>query len=40
MPLYRETGVVKPEDSPTPRFDLLRLQAYTTATLQFSRGCP
>jgi radical SAM superfamily enzyme YgiQ (UPF0313 family) len=26
--------------SPVPRFDLLRLAAYTTATLQFSRGCP
>jgi radical SAM superfamily enzyme YgiQ (UPF0313 family) len=39
-PLYRETGVVKLEDSPTPRFDLLKLDRYTTATLQFSRGCP
>jgi radical SAM superfamily enzyme YgiQ (UPF0313 family) len=38
--LYRETGVVKLEDSPTPRFDLLKLGRYTTATLQFSRGCP
>jgi radical SAM superfamily enzyme YgiQ (UPF0313 family) len=38
--LYRETGVVRLEDSPTPRFDLLRLERYTTATLQFSRGCP
>jgi hypothetical protein len=28
------------EDSPVPRFDLLRLDRYTTATLQFSRGCP
>ncbi|MCX7894103.1 MAG: B12-binding domain-containing radical SAM protein [Burkholderiales bacterium] len=39
-PLYRETGVVRLEDSPTPRFDLLKLERYTTATLQFSRGCP
>jgi radical SAM superfamily enzyme YgiQ (UPF0313 family) len=39
-PLYRETGVVNLEDSPTPRFDLLKLERYTTATLQFSRGCP
>jgi radical SAM superfamily enzyme YgiQ (UPF0313 family) len=39
-PLYRETGVVNLEDSPTPRFDLLKLDRYTTATLQFSRGCP
>ena len=38
--LYRETGVVDLEDSPTPRFDLLQLERYTTATLQFSRGCP
>ena len=27
-------------DSPVPRFDLLKLDRYTTATLQFSRGCP
>ena len=39
-PLYRETGVVNLEDSPTPRFDLLKLEQYTTASLQFSRGCP
>ncbi len=38
--LYRETGVVELEDSPTPRYDLLALDRYTTATLQFSRGCP
>jgi radical SAM superfamily enzyme YgiQ (UPF0313 family) len=38
--LYRETGTVALADSPTPRFDLLKLQKYTTATLQFSRGCP
>lgn len=39
-PLYREEGVVDLEDSPVPRFDLLRLERYTTATMQFSRGCP
>jgi radical SAM superfamily enzyme YgiQ (UPF0313 family) len=39
-PLYRETGTVSLADSPVPRFDLLRLNRYTTATLQFSRGCP
>ncbi|MBI4203756.1 MAG: radical SAM protein [Betaproteobacteria bacterium] len=39
-PLYRETGTVALADSPTPRFDLLKLDRYTTATLQFSRGCP
>jgi radical SAM superfamily enzyme YgiQ (UPF0313 family) len=38
--LYRETGTVSLEDSPVPRFDLLKLDQYTTATLQFSRGCP
>jgi radical SAM superfamily enzyme YgiQ (UPF0313 family) len=38
--LYRETGLVKLEDAPTPRFDLLQLEHYTSATLQFSRGCP
>ena len=38
--LYHETGTVELEDSPTPRFDLLKLDRYTKATLQFSRGCP
>jgi radical SAM superfamily enzyme YgiQ (UPF0313 family) len=38
--LYRETGHVELEDSPTPRFDLLRLERYATATIQLSRGCP
>ena len=38
--LYRETGTVALSDSPTPRFDLLKLERYSTATLQFSRGCP
>jgi radical SAM superfamily enzyme YgiQ (UPF0313 family) len=37
---YRETGVVALGDSPTPRFELLDLDRYSTATLQFSRGCP
>lgn len=40
QPLYRETGVVKLTDSPPPRYDLLRLEQYTTVSLQFSRGCP
>jgi len=39
-PLYRETGEVDLADSPTPRFDLLKLDRYSTATLQLSRGCP
>ncbi|MDX1486764.1 MAG: radical SAM protein [Acidiferrobacterales bacterium] len=38
--LYREAGVVNLTDSPLPRFDLLQLEHYTTASLQFSRGCP
>jgi len=38
--LYRENGVVALADSPVPRFDLLKLDRYSTATLQFSRGCP
>jgi predicted transcriptional regulator len=38
--LYRETGTVDLADSPTPRFDLLKLHLYNTASLQFSRGCP
>ena len=38
--LYREEGLVRLEDSPVPRFDLLRLERYATASLQFSRGCP
>ncbi|MGH8732861.1 MAG: radical SAM protein, partial [Burkholderiales bacterium] len=38
--LYRETGNVRLEDSPTPRFDLLELERYATATIQLSRGCP
>jgi len=40
QPLYRETGTVSLADSPVPRFDLLKLERYTTVTLQFSRGCP
>jgi radical SAM superfamily enzyme YgiQ (UPF0313 family) len=38
--IYRETGNVALEDSPTPRFDLLKLERYATATIQLSRGCP
>jgi radical SAM superfamily enzyme YgiQ (UPF0313 family) len=38
--LYRETGNVRLEDSPMPRFDLLKLERYATATIQLSRGCP
>ena len=38
--LYAETGTVAMADSPTPRFDLLKLPKYSVVTLQFSRGCP
>lgn len=38
--LYTQDGVIDLETSPTPRFDLLKLEYYTTASLQFSRGCP
>ena len=40
QPRYQETGTVSLADTPVPRFDLLNLTHYTTATLQFSRGCP
>lgn len=40
QPLYQERGSVSLKDSPTPRFDLLRLDRYTTISMQFSRGCP
>ncbi|MBK8977388.1 MAG: B12-binding domain-containing radical SAM protein [Planctomycetes bacterium] len=37
-----DPAVARPElgDSPTPRFDLLRLPDYASASVQFSRGCP
>jgi radical SAM superfamily enzyme YgiQ (UPF0313 family) len=38
--LYQETGSVSLEDSPVPRFDLLKLDSYRAVSLQFSRGCP
>src|SRR6266852_6048284 len=37
---YEEKGVVSLADSPTPRFDLLKVDRYTNVSLQFSRGCP
>ncbi|MHB8455587.1 MAG: B12-binding domain-containing radical SAM protein [Acidiferrobacterales bacterium] len=37
---YQESGVVRLDDSPTPRFDLVKLDRYVTASMQFSRGCP
>ena len=38
--LYHETGTVDLQKSPTPRFDLLKLDRYTSVAMQFSRGCP
>ncbi len=38
--LYKEAGTVELPDSPVPRFDLLKLDLYSGASLQFSRGCP
>ncbi|MDA2917918.1 B12-binding domain-containing radical SAM protein [Desulfobacterota bacterium AH_259_B03_O07] len=38
--LYQETGEVSLEDSPVPRFDLLKVDKYRAVSLQFSRGCP
>jgi radical SAM superfamily enzyme YgiQ (UPF0313 family) len=38
--LYQETETVGLADSPTPRFDLLKLDLYSMASMQFSRGCP
>jgi radical SAM superfamily enzyme YgiQ (UPF0313 family) len=38
--LYHETGTVALTDSPTPRFDLLKLDRYSNASIQYSRGCP
>lgn len=38
--LYRQTGDVNLEDSPIPRFDLIKLDQYFNVGLQFSRGCP
>jgi radical SAM superfamily enzyme YgiQ (UPF0313 family) len=39
-PLYHEAGMVALTDSPTPCFDLLKLERYSYVSLQFSRGCP
>ncbi len=38
--LYRADEKPDVSRSPTPRFDLLRLNKYTTMSVQFSRGCP
>lgn len=38
--VYREDHRIDLQQSPTPRFDLLKLDRYTTPSIQFSRGCP
>ena len=38
--LYKENGTVNMADVPVPRFDLLKMDRYKTASIQFSRGCP
>ncbi|HSA59204.1 MAG TPA: radical SAM protein [bacterium] len=37
---YRETGEVDMTASPQPRYDLLKLDRYRMAGVQYSRGCP
>ena len=38
--LYNVTAKPDMTSSPTPRYDLLRLDKYTSMPIQFSRGCP
>ncbi len=38
--VFTETDKPDVTRSPTPRFDLLDLSAYTTINVQYSRGCP
>lgn len=37
---YRESGLVDLGDSPVPRYDLLKIEKYSTIGIQYSRGCP
>lgn len=37
---YRQDEKPSMEDSPLPRFDLLKVDQYSTMTIQFARGCP
>lgn len=39
-PYYREDGSVDLKDVPIPRYDLLDMNRYLFAGVQFSRGCP
>ena len=38
--IYRAEGFPSLDDTPVPRWDLLRLGDYATMSVQFSRGCP
>lgn len=38
--LYRQDELIDMTHSPAPRFDLLKLDAYATTTIETSRGCP
>ncbi|HMD60754.1 MAG TPA: DUF4070 domain-containing protein, partial [Opitutaceae bacterium] len=38
--VYRAPGFPRLDQTPIPRYDLLRLRNYVTMSAQFSRGCP
>ena len=38
--LYKEDGIIDMKDVPAPRYDLIKMDKYRTASIQFSRGCP
>jgi radical SAM superfamily enzyme YgiQ (UPF0313 family) len=38
--LYKQDELISMPDSPAPRFELLDLNAYSTTTIETSRGCP
>jgi len=40
QPEYHQVEKPSMQDSPLPRFDLLKADRYRTMTIQFARGCP
>lgn len=40
LAVYRQEEAVDMADSPMPRFDLLRVERYSSACVQATRGCP
>ncbi len=40
IPVYRVEGKPDLSETPVPRFDLLKTDAYASMPIQFSRGCP